>query len=126
TALYEFKADWCAPCRQMSPVVQQLTDAGYPVREIDVEQDRDATQRFGVGPLPCFVLVVDGKEVDRVVGLVSESELTGMLRRAGVSPSENGGLTEVAKRTTRSDRAAAPAVDPFAAPAPTAQPPLTQ
>ena len=48
TALYEFKADWCAPCQQMSATVQELSDAGFPVREIDVEADPATRDRFQV------------------------------------------------------------------------------
>ncbi len=128
TALYEFKADWCGPCQQMAPTVSRLTDSGYPVRSIDVDQDRAMTERFGVGPLPCYVLVVDGQEVDRVVGLVSQSELEGMFTRAkvGVRPT---GLTAVSKRSAGNEHttAARAVEDPFAAaqasqPAPSGNP----
>lgn len=117
TALYEFKADWCAPCRQMAPTVRKLADAGYPIREIDIDQDRETTERFGVGPLPCFVLVIDGQEVDRVVGQVSQEELEGMFARANVAR-PGSGLTEVADRRPPN---ALPArttgvSDPFASP----------
>lgn len=103
TALYEFKADWCAPCQQMDATVQELADAGFPVREIDVEQDPATRDRFGVGPLPCFVLVVDGQEVDRVVGLASRDELEGMFTRAGVRNAQPR-LTDVAQPSRPSTR----------------------
>jgi len=86
TALYEFRADWCGPCQQMAPTVEKLVNADYPIRRINVDQDRDTTARFGVGPLPCYVLVVNGQEVDRVVGLVTRQELEGMFARANVGP----------------------------------------
>lgn len=98
TALYEFKADWCAPCQQMAGTLDELSEAGFPIRPIDVDQDRATTERFGVGPLPCFVLVVDGQEVDRVVGLVNRQELEGMFARAGVHGAGQQ-LTEVARST---------------------------
>jgi S1-C subfamily serine protease len=122
TALYEFKADWCEPCQQMAGTVQELTDAGFPVRQIDVEQDAATRDRFGVGPLPCFVLVVDGQEVDRVVGAVSRAELEGMFTRAGVRNVEPA-FTEVAKTSPppRQLPATAPAQ---MAPAATAAPDL--
>ncbi len=116
TALYEFKADWCAPCQQMAPTVRKLADAGYPIREVNIDQDRETTERFGVGPLPCYVLVVDGQEVDRVVGQVSQSELEGMFARAKTAR-PGAGLTEVADRRQHlalPARASA-ASDPFVA-----------
>ncbi len=116
TALYEFKADWCAPCQQMAPTVRKLADAGYPIREVNIDQDRETTERFGVGPLPCYVLVVDGQEVDRVVGLVSQSELEGMFARAKTAR-PSAGLTEVADRRQHQalPARASAASDPFVA-----------
>ena len=68
TELLDFSATWCGPCRQMQPIVDSLAAQGHPVRKVDIDQDRALAQRFRVTAVPCFVMLVDGQEVDRVVG----------------------------------------------------------
>ena len=86
TVLYDFRADWCGPCRSMDPVVQQLVAAGYPVRQINVDQDRELAARYHVESIPCFVLVVDGREVDRAVGATGGETLATMFRKVNYDP----------------------------------------
>ena len=92
TVLYDFQATWCGPCKMMTPVVQQLSAEGYPVRKIDVDQNSALAQQFGVTNIPCFVLVVDGKERGRIIGATSYQRLSGLLSSAGVLPNAAGSL----------------------------------
>ena len=75
TVLLDFYADWCGPCRSMMPTVEQLAANGYPVRRMNVDQYHDLAQRFGITSIPCFVMIVDGKEAGRVVGPTSIGRL---------------------------------------------------
>jgi thiol-disulfide isomerase/thioredoxin len=84
TMLIDFSADWCGPCRQMEPVVQQLSQMGYPVRKVNVDHEPGLVSQFKVTGFPTFLLVVDGREVDRKVGATSLAELEQMLTRHGV------------------------------------------
>ncbi len=86
TVLLDFTAPWCGPCQQMHPIVDRLASAGYPVRKVNVDQDKQLAARFGVSSIPCFVLLVDGKEVSRRVGGMSYGQFTQMFQAAGVSP----------------------------------------
>ena len=52
TVLLHFTADWCGPCRLMQPTVQRLHDAGYPLREVNVDREADLTRQFRVGRSP--------------------------------------------------------------------------
>lgn len=81
--LLDFSADWCAPCRSMEPTIQRLQEAGYPVRRVNVDQSPDLARHFSVGPIPCFVLVKDGREVQRVVGATSFDRLVQVFHQAG-------------------------------------------
>jgi thiol-disulfide isomerase/thioredoxin len=93
TALLDFHAPWCAPCRSMEGAIAQLEHAGYPVRKVNVDHDRHLAKQFNVQNIPCFVLVVDGKEAGRLTGNVSRDELETMLVRAGVERASAGGAT---------------------------------
>jgi len=78
--LLDFFSDNCPPCRQMMPVVQQLMAKGYPVRKVNCTLEPQLAARFGVSQIPCFVMVVGGREVDRVIGLTSMARLEQMCR----------------------------------------------
>ena len=84
--LFDFTATWCGPCQQMNPIVSRLRRQGYPVQKVDVDQERSLAQRFNVRSMPTFILVVDGKEQMRVVGMQSESRLRQMLAQIPRDP----------------------------------------
>ena len=88
TVLLDFYSDSCGPCRAMDPVVKQLIAQGYPIRQINVQQDRATASRFHVQGIPCFVMLVNGREVDRKVGMTSAQQLTQMCR-AGAPPANS-------------------------------------
>jgi S1-C subfamily serine protease len=68
---------------QMKPIVQSLINAGYPVRQIDVSREPELARQYNITGIPCFVMLVDGQEVDRVVGGNTSSErLQQMFSRA--------------------------------------------
>jgi S1-C subfamily serine protease len=70
----------------MEPVVQQLIDAGYPVRKFDADNDSEVAARFRVSAVPSFVLVKNGRVADRIDQATSLDQLMGMMRQHGVSP----------------------------------------
>lgn len=85
TVLLDFQAEWCGPCKRMHPLVQNLATRGFPVRQIDIDAYPALARKYGVSSIPCFVLVVDGQEVERVVGAVPLSRLEGMFTRHRVA-----------------------------------------
>lgn len=82
TVLLDFYADWCGPCRSMDPVVKQLIGQGYPVRQVNIDEDRALAQKFRVRGIPCFVMLVDGREVSRIEGATSRERLIQLCRQA--------------------------------------------
>jgi S1-C subfamily serine protease len=69
---------------QMKPTVRSLISANYPIREVDVTREPQLARDFRVDRIPCFVMLVDGQEVDRVVGATSSDRLVQMFDRARV------------------------------------------
>jgi thioredoxin 2 len=74
----DFWAAWCAPCRMISPVLQQLAtrNAGrLKIVKVDVDANRDLAARFGAQSIPLLVVIRDGHEVDRIVGALPRAAL---------------------------------------------------
>jgi thiol-disulfide isomerase/thioredoxin len=80
--LLNFSASWCGPCRQMAPLVGEITAAGWVVRHVDVDHEGDLVRRFGVTGVPCYVLLVKGQEVGRINGATTRGELENLLAKS--------------------------------------------
>lgn len=80
--LLDFTASWCGPCQRMAPVVAQLQAAGMPVRKVDYDTQQALVQQYRITGVPTFVLLVNGREVDRTVGATSYEHLSGMFAKA--------------------------------------------
>ena len=75
-------AAWCAPCRAIAPVVDELAReySGKVVfGKLNVDENPETQQRFGVMAIPTLLVMKDGKEVDRVVGVVPKNQLEAKL-----------------------------------------------
>lgn len=73
-----FSASWCPACRNADPAYQELRNAGYPIRKVDVDSNSSLAQKYGIRSIPQFVYVVDGDEKRRVSGSASASRLKRM------------------------------------------------
>ena len=83
--LIKFSAAWCGPCKALVPVLTELATAYGPrlrVVDVDVGDDPDLGERFGVRAMPTLVLWRDGREVGRVVGARARAFLAAMIDRA--------------------------------------------
>jgi len=67
----DFYADWCGPCRVMTPVLDELEKdfAGkMEIKKIDVDNDIEQTSQYGVLSIPTYIILKDGQEVERFIG----------------------------------------------------------
>lgn len=73
----DFHADWCAPCRMMTPVIKQLKDEMKHVKfeKIDVDTNQGEAIKYGVRGIPTIVIEKDGKEVKRFIGFTGKEVL---------------------------------------------------
>lgn len=80
--LLAFTADWCAPCRQMEPVVgelaRELTDRAL-VLTVDVGEHPEVARAHGVTAVPCYLACTGGRETARLVGARPKAELRALL-----------------------------------------------
>lgn len=71
-------APWCGPCRMVAPVVEELAAefAGrLRVAKLNVDQNPVTASRFGIQSIPALLIFKDGREVDRLIGAQSKSEI---------------------------------------------------
>lgn len=78
TVLVDFYADWCGPCKMMSPVVEKIAeelDGKVKVCKINVDEAQDIAVKYGVMSIPTFIAFKQGEPVKRTVGVQSEEDL---------------------------------------------------
>lgn len=74
--LVDFYADWCGPCQQLEPIVEEAaatTDAA--VAKVDVDEHQELAGQYGVRGVPTMVLFSDGEVVEQMVGVRTEDQL---------------------------------------------------
>ncbi|KLU06951.1 protein folding and stabilization [Rhodopirellula islandica] len=84
--LLEFSSAQCGPCLAMKPVVSELIARGVPVRQVDVNKEAHLTRRFGIRSTPTYVVLREGEEVTRLLGVQSVSELSAALNQTAAGP----------------------------------------
>ena len=73
--LVDFYADWCGPCIVMKPVIDEIEKelAGkIEVKKVNVDENQDEASKYGVMSIPTYLVLKDGKEVERFVGAQSK------------------------------------------------------
>lgn len=80
--LLDFYADWCGPCRMVAPIVEEIAaeHPEYAVGKINVDDEPELAQQFGVVSIPLLVVMKDGKVVSQNVGARPKNEILGMLQ----------------------------------------------
>ena len=76
--LVDFWASWCAPCKMMAPVLNDVADGltgNKAVGKVDVEKQQLIASKFNIRSIPTMVLFKDGKEINRFVGIKSKDFL---------------------------------------------------
>ncbi len=80
--LVDFYADWCRPCWQLAPTIEQLAtqyEGRAAVRKVNVDRHSELAGRYGIRSIPTVLFFKDGKEVQRLVGVHSESAYASVL-----------------------------------------------
>ena len=80
--LGDFWAEWCGPCRMMSPIVDQLADelADVKVCKVDIDQAEALATEYGVEVVPTFIVFENGEAVKSVSGVMPKPVILDMLK----------------------------------------------
>ena len=66
----DFYADWCGPCKMMSPVIDKLAEEYDGRIKVNVDENSDLAVKYGIMSIPNMVFFKNGQPVDRVVGAI--------------------------------------------------------
>ena len=79
--LLDFYAEWCGPCRMVSPIVDEIAEerADVKVGKINVDEESELASKFGIYSIPALVVMKDGKIVNQAVGAMPKAQILAML-----------------------------------------------
>jgi len=68
-----FSAPWCGPCRMLGPIMSEVSNT-IPVQKINIDEDSTTAQQYNVRSIPTVVLLENGQEVKRMIGVKQKAE----------------------------------------------------
>ncbi|WP_293901502.1 thioredoxin [Phenylobacterium sp.] len=86
--LVDFWAEWCGPCKQIAPALEQLSEELFgkvKIAKLDIEQSPTTPSRYGVRGIPTMMLFKDGQMASMKVGAMPKQKILEWLAEAGVS-----------------------------------------
>ena len=80
--LIDFYADWCGPCKMLSPIVDEVAEENTDIKvvKINVDNAQDLAMKYQVMSIPTLVVIKDGKEVNRSVGLIDKADVISLIK----------------------------------------------
>lgn len=81
TVLLDFYADWCGPCRMVSPIVDEIAEERVDIKvgKINVDEESELASKFEIYSIPALVVMKDGKVVNQAVGARPKAQILAML-----------------------------------------------
>ncbi len=83
-AIVDFWADWCMPCKLMMTVLNELANDkqySFKVYKVNVDEQRNLSERFRIRSIPSLIIFKNGKEVKRLVGVKSKDQILNEIKK---------------------------------------------
>ena len=79
--LVDFNAEWCPPCQALHPILEELAEErdDFKIVAVDIDDQDELAEEYGVSSIPCLVAFKDGAETDRRIGLQPKKRLIKMM-----------------------------------------------
>lgn len=87
-AVVDFWAEWCGPCRMISPIIEELSheyEGKVLVGKVNVDDNPEVSMKYGIRSIPTVLILKDGQIFDKQVGATSKKILADKIERALVS-----------------------------------------
>ncbi len=80
--LVDFWADWCGPCKMLSPVIEEIASEVTDVKicKVNVDEEQELAQQYKIMSIPTLVLIKDGKTVKTTQGVQSKEAILNMIK----------------------------------------------
>lgn len=77
TTIIDFYADWCGPCKMMSPIIDEIAEENENVKvgKLNVDEAQDIAVKYNVMSIPTIIIFKNGKEDKRFVGVTSKGNI---------------------------------------------------
>ena len=72
--LVDFYANWCGPCKMLSPVLEKISN-DIKIVKVDIDKYPDLARTYGVMSIPCLIIFENNKELKRNIGFIPEPKL---------------------------------------------------
>ena len=80
----DFWAQWCGPCRQITPIIDELSveyDGRVVIGKVNVDESNDITSQFSIRNIPTILFLKNGEVVDKLVGAQSKSKFVDIIEK---------------------------------------------
>lgn len=79
--LIDFYAPWCGPCRMVAPAMEEIANEREDIKvgKVDIEDQRELADRFGVLSVPALVVMKDGKIINRAIGARPKEDILSLV-----------------------------------------------
>lgn len=82
TVLVDFYADWCGPCKMLSPIVEEVAEEEENIKfvKLNIDNAEDIAIQYQVMSIPTLVVIKNGEEVNRSVGLIDKEKIKELIK----------------------------------------------